>query len=266
MVGETPLELHRRLRMERAALRLLSGRDNVTEIAFDSGYDSHESFTRAFRSAYGVPPSEFRQPATVGETSQATAASGNCRRPRQIELPCRSGIHLRTDGSINVSVPFTPGGHAMDVEITEMPEFRLAAIRHIGPYTAISEAFGKLGEIAARSGLLQSPDVNMIGVFYDDPETTPPNQLQSDAALSIAKDAVLPGGVTEGWLPAGRYARTVHCGPYTGLPDTWARFMGEWLPRSGHQPGRAVSYEIYRNTPMTVPPEELRTELYLPLG
>ena len=50
MVGETPLELHRRLRMERAARRLGSSETSVTTIAFDAGYDSHEAFTRAFRS------------------------------------------------------------------------------------------------------------------------------------------------------------------------------------------------------------------------
>ena len=49
MVGETPLELHRRLRMERAADRLLGGGETVTAVAFDAGYETHEAFTRAFR-------------------------------------------------------------------------------------------------------------------------------------------------------------------------------------------------------------------------
>jgi AraC family transcriptional regulator len=53
MVGETPLELHRRLRLERAAHALLFEDRPVTEIAFAAGYETHESFTRAFRSHYG---------------------------------------------------------------------------------------------------------------------------------------------------------------------------------------------------------------------
>jgi AraC family transcriptional regulator len=42
--------------------------------------------------------------------------------------------------------------------------------------------------------------------------------------------------------------------------------MGEWLPQSGQRMKDGVSYEIYRNTPMTVPKEKLETELYIPLS
>jgi len=61
LVGETPLELHRRLRMERAAERLCHSRHGVTTVAFDAGYETHEAFTRAFRQRYGVAPSAFRE-------------------------------------------------------------------------------------------------------------------------------------------------------------------------------------------------------------
>jgi AraC family transcriptional regulator len=66
LVGETVL----RLRLERAATSLVRSEASVTTIAFDAGYETHESFTRAFRDAFGRPPSEFRarartQPANV---------------------------------------------------------------------------------------------------------------------------------------------------------------------------------------------------------
>src|SRR5215472_11822474 len=48
MVGESVKEHVRRLRLERAAAQLRAGRASVTEIAFEAGYSSHESFTRAF--------------------------------------------------------------------------------------------------------------------------------------------------------------------------------------------------------------------------
>ena len=65
MLGETPLELHRRLRLERAAWRLRTAGARVTHVAFEAGYETHESFTRAFRDAYGTSPSEFRERAQV---------------------------------------------------------------------------------------------------------------------------------------------------------------------------------------------------------
>jgi AraC family transcriptional regulator len=75
----------------------------------------------------------------------------------------------------------------------------------------------------------------------------------------------LPPVLGEQELPAGRYATTTHIGPYEALGDVWARFMGEWLPRSGERMKDGVSFEIYRNTPGEVPKEKLRTELYIPL-
>jgi AraC family transcriptional regulator len=60
IAGEPPATYLRRLRLERAALRLQHSRLPVTDIAFAAGYQTHESFTRAFKSRFGVPPSRFR--------------------------------------------------------------------------------------------------------------------------------------------------------------------------------------------------------------
>ena len=44
----------------------------------------------------------------------------------------------------------------MDVQIKELPALRVAAVRHIGPYEEITEAFERLGEIAGPAGMTQS--------------------------------------------------------------------------------------------------------------
>ena len=153
----------------------------------------------------------------------------------------------------------------MKVTIEEMPALRVATVEHIGPYNRISEAFAKLGAIAGPGGLLREGAM-MLAIYHDDPETTPAEQLRSDAGLSVTEDATLPKGVTEKRLAAGRYARTTHLGPYTTLGDSWARLMGEWLPRSGERVGAGASYEVYRNNPTNAKPEDLRTDLYLSLA
>ena len=73
----------------------------------------------------------------------------------------------------------------------------------------------------------------------------------------------MPEGLVEQRIAAGRYACAVHVGPYEQLGDAWARFMGEWLPASGHRIGAGASFEIYRNDPTKVPKQELRTDLYI---
>jgi AraC family transcriptional regulator len=86
------------------------------------------------------------------------------------------------------------------------------------------------------------------------------------AGITISDGGALADGIVEKRLPAGRYARMTHVGPYTKLGDAWSRFMGEWLPKSGKRVGSGLSYEVYRNTPMNTPTEELRTDLYLPIA
>ncbi|MES1176583.1 MAG: AraC family transcriptional regulator [Myxococcales bacterium] len=255
MVGETPLELQRRLRLERAAFQLFTPETPVTTIAFAAGYESHEAFTRAFRAAYGCPPTEFRQ--------ARLAERASCVRPPQIEIAARSSIHFQPEGS---TLPFTiHGGTAMNVEIKQLPELRTATAHHVGPYNRISDAFGRLGELAGRAGLIQDKPT-MLAIYHDDPETTPESELSSDAALVVSKDSDIPEGLGEQTLPAGRYACTLHVGPYEQLGDAWARFMGQWLPQSGERIGQGTTFEIYLNTPMDVPKGELRTELYIPLA
>jgi AraC family transcriptional regulator len=153
----------------------------------------------------------------------------------------------------------------MEVQVKEMQELRVAAMSHVGPYQRISEAFARLGKIAATSGVLDAPPT-LLAIYHDDPEKTSASELRSEAAVLISPNAKVPPGLGELRLPAGRYARTTHVGPYEELGDVWARFMSEWLPRSGERMRDSASFEIYRNTPADVPKERLRTELYLPLA
>jgi AraC family transcriptional regulator len=254
-LGETPLELQRRLRIERAAWQLLHGDHPITGIAFAAGYETHESFTRAFRTHYDCSPSEFRHSRQPGS---------GCVRPFPVELAARSGIHFQLRGLELQNIHFIRGEPIMEVEIKDMQELRVATLPHVGPYNRISEAFARLGDIAASQGLLGAASA-MLAIYHDDPETTPASELRSDAALVVEPNVELPPALGEQRLPAGRYACTTHVGPYEQLGDTWARFMGEWLPRSRYRMRDGVSYEIYRNTPADVPKEQLHTELYIPL-
>jgi AraC family transcriptional regulator len=249
MVGETPMEFIRRLRMERAASRLADRHHAaVTEIAFDAGYETHEAFTRAFRAYYATSPSAFAE-----------------RKHRRIELTAPCGVHFLADGVIRAFVPRDSGGKTMNVDVKEVPDLRVAAVRHTGPYNQIPLAFERLNRIVEPAGLVTA-NTALLAIFHDDPETTAPDQLRSEAGITVPLDARLPAELVEERIPAGKYACTVHVGPYEKLGDTWARFMGEWLPASGHRVGPGASFEIYRNTPMTVPKEKLVTELYVPIA
>ncbi len=248
MVGETPLGLSRRLRLERAAHRLLTTDASVVSIAFASGFESHESFTRAFRDAFALSPSAYRR-------------SGIDR--VRIAAPC--GVHFHPDGA----TPFTPitGGPPMDVHIVERPERRVAAVLHVGPYDRIGEAFERLGQVGGPAGLFAGTAADdppeMVAVYDDDPESTPAAELRSHAGVTVAEEVELPAGLETLRLPRGSYARATHVGPYDGLGDAWARLLGVWLPASGRRLGPGGAFESYRNTPGDTAPGDLLTDLYV---
>lgn len=72
-VGETPQATLRRLRLQTARRRLATDPAlSVTEVAFESGYDSSQAFTRAYRRQFGTVPSVRDGRACLEESVDAT--------------------------------------------------------------------------------------------------------------------------------------------------------------------------------------------------
>lgn len=59
--GYSPVEYSRIYKLTRSALELRRTKKTVLDIAFDFGYASPESFTRAFKNFYSITPSEYRE-------------------------------------------------------------------------------------------------------------------------------------------------------------------------------------------------------------
>ena len=83
-VRESPKQLTLRLRLERAAVRLLSGGDSV--LALSCGFLSHEVFCRAFRRRYAMAPRAYRQRGLLGGAG-ATSRANHAALVSQVE-PC----------------------------------------------------------------------------------------------------------------------------------------------------------------------------------
>src|SRR6516162_11673987 len=61
VLGETPKHFTLRLRVDRAAAALLSSRASVLDIALAYGFESPETFCRAFRRRFRLSPSAYRK-------------------------------------------------------------------------------------------------------------------------------------------------------------------------------------------------------------
>ena len=96
--GENAATTVRRARLAMAARRLAGGAGTVADTAFEAGYDSPQSFARAFRSLTGLTPSDFQQQQQT-LTSAALAVT-------IVERPAATALCLRHDGPV-ATIPHT---------------------------------------------------------------------------------------------------------------------------------------------------------------
>lgn len=236
LTGETPAETLARERLSQAAVALLRGpsTEPIARIARRTGYGSAAAFTRAFRSAYGMPPAAYRSRGGIG-------------------LPARLGDPNAEKESI-----------VFDVTIREEAPLRLIAMAHRGPYTDIGGAFDRLQAWATARDLLE-PTTRYFGLYHDDPKTVPAAQLRSDACITVGSDVKPEDGLRVAEAPGGRVAVLRFRGPYAELEAAYEWLYGTWLPQSGEEPADAPVREEYLNDPRQVPPPELLTDIMVPL-
>lgn len=247
MVGESVMGHVRRLRLERAAWRLKFSEHPVTRLAFDAGYETHESFTRAFKERFGAAPRDFRA------------------QHRRLDFPSApTGVHYHPRGEIQgFDRPMTEHGSpdgAGRIGIDHWSAREVAYVRHVGPYNEVGQAWDKLSTWAAAQGLF-GPGAAMLGLCYDDPEVTAAERIRYDACLEVTVGFEARGEIGRRQVPGGEYAVARHTGPYDQLASTYVELLGRWLPASGRAPEALPTVEVYWNDPDATPAEELETDL-----
>jgi AraC family transcriptional regulator len=247
MLGES-LQCHiRRLRLERAAWQLKLGRAPVVQIALGAGYETHEAFSRAFRSAFRLSPTQYRRRHAASPT-----------------LPARSHVHYLRGAPLRnfqTTHPMNPSSH---VTIQQLAPQRVAFMRHVGPYDGVGPTWEKLTMLLGKDGLL-GPDSRFFGLCHDDPEVTPPDKIRYDACVTVGDDFSPHGEIGMQVISGGEYATMVHAGPYHRLGASYRKLLGQWLPRSGRSLRAVPCFEQYLNSPDDTAPAELLTEIHAPL-
>jgi AraC family transcriptional regulator len=234
LVGESLGEHVRRLRLERAAGVLKRDDVPIVQIALQAGFETHESFTRAFTSMFGETPSTYRAAHRSGQGRQISG----CQPPELGDIP--------------------------SPEMRELAPMRLVFLRHMGPYGEVGATWGKLMMWAGMRGLL-GPGMKMIGIVHDDPEVTPADKIRYDAAVAVTRPVEPQGDFGTMELPGGTYAVFTHRGPYAGLGKTYRAIYGGWLPTSGRQLRDTPAFEQYLNSPRDTRPEDLMTLIHVPV-
>lgn len=223
------------LRLKRAAHQLIVERDNtIINIALDAGFESHESFTRAFKQSCGENPTDFRLKSSW-HTWEAPPYS----------LP---------KGDTNM----------INVSIKELPARRLAVIEHYGDPKKVGESVSKLIAWAkAQPVNLKPKPGEAFGFGYGDPKEVPAEEFRFDLAITIPQTLKLDGEVIEKQLPAGRYAVIFHKGSREAISEKIYWLYRDWLPQSGEELGDLPCIFCYYNFDHEVAETELITEVWL---
>jgi AraC family transcriptional regulator len=233
LAGETLGAYVTRIKLQRAAKDLIDAVLPLPRIARRAGYAGVAAFTRAFRTAYGVPPAAYRT---------------------------QRGI-----GTPNPNQPSLQEPTMYTVTLADFPALRLAAIRQTGPYMTIGASFDRVQAWGAARGLI-GPATRFFGLYHDDPKSVPEAQCRADAGFTIGPDLAGEGEVRIVEVPATRAAVLRFQGPYAEIEAPYEWFYGTWLPQSGHEPSDLPGLEEYLNDPRSTPPAQLLTDIIMPLA
>jgi len=166
--GESVMSYVRGRRLEAAMGRLLEEPNlRIVDLAFDSGFDSQEAFTRAFVRAFGHPPGRLRSlgPRAAGDAAQEVAA--------------RREIHERTE---------------------QVPELHLAGlVRRLSPANAheLPQTWQRLQSLRGFPGELDASTYAVM-LKFDPPTST--SDLFS--GLRVSANAQPPPELERRSLPA----------------------------------------------------------------
>lgn len=237
-VGETLKQYTQRLRLERAANRLILLDATILEVALDSGFQSHETFSREFKRRFLVTPRGYRQWGR-GKLQQG--------------LVPRSPLDERYDDF-----------ELSDTKVTLMAELHVAFVRHIGPYEDVPDTLWRT--LTDWAGARRLPrDLIFLGIAQDAPGVTPAKKLRFDAGIVVPEPFSADGAIGHQVIGAADFAVTSHVGHYRTLAQAYGAIVQRVGRLKGYRIGGLPSIEVYRTTQVDANHAMNHTEIYIPV-
>ena len=266
LTGETLNDYVQRARLEKAA-NLLVGRpkDTILAIGVACGFSGAAVFSRAFRTRFGLSPSEYRARELV-QYSKNRKEDGNTRKDLDW-VNAYNGEHNNRLNERSASI--------MNVEVKVLPTYHVAYVRHISGYSKgqfnseINKAFQRVCAWAGARDLFR-PDTVTIGIPYDNPDITPNDRCRYDACVTVPEGVQAEQGSEVGIqdIPGGKYAVcriSVSNQQTHKIGEAVDALYGEWLPESGYQADDKPALEIYYDNPDKQPGTWITMDYCLPI-
>ena len=222
-----------RLRLEATARLLRYTALTIEEIAFNIGYETPASLSKAFKKQYGISPTEYR-------TNKDT--------------------YIMKKEIINPDLALkTP-------KIVTLEPKNLIYVALTGAYGSLD--YGKAYEqlwAVIKAQKLFTKGIESICISYDDPKITEGSLQRSDVCLAIHKSATPQEEVSCKTLAGGKYAVFFYQGSYENLSQVYDTAV-RWVIDHEYTLREEPFFEKYLNDARRTPKEKLKTEIYIPIN
>jgi len=185
--GETPKSYVERLRLEWAAVQLRIRRVGVLELALECGYQNHETFSRAFRARFGMPPRDYR---------------------KAWNRPAPGARRARFERARDVA----PRPELSATRVVRLARMTVGFIRHLGPYEEVPP--DHFTQLLAWSHRLGNSTPLLLGIAHDAPGITPAGKIRFDCCVQVPAPFDADGDIACQRTPAGEYAVTDYVGSW----------------------------------------------------
>jgi AraC family transcriptional regulator len=271
LVGETVKQFVNRVRLERAATLLIQQpTSSVTDICTACGYGSPSSFARAFRDAFGMSASEWRNGGYLnyeaGEGLTVRDAIGNIGRLGET-YGVAEALYSPASGSTVWRVRAGSLG-VVNVTVEDMPDLEVAYVRYTGRYQGMGEVFADLFARLMRWAQpreLVGPETWVLAVYHDNPSITEDDKLRVSACVTVPEDTPPSGDVGRMRLAGGRCAVGRFELGEKDYPEAWYALAAGWLPDSGYEPDDRHPLERFPIGATTASPDKEAVEIWLPV-
>ncbi len=253
VMDESLLQYVNRIRMENSLFILAHRLDySMTDVAYELGFGDSATFSRAFKSYYGISPLAYRK-----------KYSTNCK-----ENLFLSEYNKPVKKKKWVEEPFANTGQ-IRIETVESKD--IVYIRHVGTYKSLGRVFAKwmqeLFRRAQKQKLLVAVGNDFLVMYHDNPEFGKEEHFRTSLCLTVPKGCVAKedGKLGVSKLEGGLYA----IGHYEIVPgqfeDAWDHMYRNWLMLSGYVPRNACPFEVYLNNPKEDKSNLIKVDIYVPI-
>jgi AraC family transcriptional regulator len=146
-----------------------------------------------------------------------------------------------------------------EIRVKNTDAMTLVYLEHIGPYDRMGDVFARVGDYAAKKGLTG----DIVGIYFDDPTQVPAERLKARVGITVPQGTAPDSGFGVEEIPAQEVVYAIMKGPYDEIAKEYPHIM-EWTQERGYQMSGPLM-EIYLEAGPDIPPEQLVTEVRIPI-